>query len=183
QSDKPSDELTGEVICELAEEAVLTSASSLDTPRTAYWESVGCAPKTAEIGVENLAPACADLLKHALLSVGIEIGSTDELLVIATDDYLRPEVMLHAERLMPSLIAKPVGHTIWLGPLIIPGRTICFGCLSSALQRNRWLQEALGLDGRLGYLPQPSVASLPGTLAIATGMISTVVAIYLATGS
>jgi oxazoline/thiazoline synthase len=183
QSNGLADELTGNAMYELAKAAVLTSASSPDTPRTAYWESIGYGPKTAEIAVESLAPGCSDLLKHALLSVGIEIGSADELLVIATDDYLRPEVMVHADRSRPSLIAKPVGHTIWLGPLIIPGRTICFGCLSSALQRNRWLQEAAGLEQRLGYLPQPSIASLPGTIAIATGMISTVAAVYLATGS
>lgn len=64
---------------------------------------------------------------------------------------------------------------------MLPGKTVCFECLAAALTDNRWLQEAVGLRQHFGYLPQPAVAALPSTIAIACGMIATVVAVYLAT--
>jgi bacteriocin biosynthesis cyclodehydratase domain-containing protein len=174
-----TDDVTRAAIRELKDNGILARKGSSGSARSAYWESVSARPINAEIQLLNIVAGFEGLLDHALHSNGISVGSTGQLQVIATDDYLRPEVCA-VKRSTPWLMTKPVGHSIWIGPLIIPGRTTCFDCLVSALHRTRWLQEAAGVDKQMGFLPHPSIAALPSTMAIAAGMISTVVAVYLA---
>lgn len=169
-------------LAELIEKRIVTCEDPTDDGLIAYWDSLNCSPQNGKVLIQSLLPSFTDLLRYALESNGVTVGHQEDLRLIITDDYLRPEIT-RIDRKKPWLLAKPVGHTIWLGPLIIPGKTTCYECLALALKRNRWLQNAVGVDDVLGYLTQPSTGALRSTLAVAAGMISTAVAVFLATGT
>ncbi len=151
-------------------------------PQAAFWESVG----SAIPGSIELLSLCASgraMLVQALDSSGLKIGEDMRALVVTVDDYLDSRLAeISRTRKQPWLLAKPVGHTIWIGPLIIPGETACWHCLAAAIKTNRWHQAALYGWGDGVLPPQPSIAALPATLALAAGMIATTAAVWSATG-
>lgn len=161
----------------LRDRGLITEQLGDDTPRRAYWDSMRCRGKSAEISFENILGNWTKLFSQAFRSNHLDVTERGELLVIITDDYQRPEIAKLSKRRTPFLLAKPVGHTIWLGPLISPGQFGCYSCLLAALKRGRWLQTALAADG--AYIRQPSVAALPSTVATCAAMVSTAAAIFL----
>jgi oxazoline/thiazoline synthase len=181
QSSKPSSGASAE-LKEFADRGLLVSTSESDDPRASYWRSLCCAPVAGEVEVKHLAPELAHLLNHGLRANGLEVVANADFLIVTADDYLRPELAQIAERRRSWLLAKPVGHTIWLGPLFLPERAPCWFCLESALRANRWIQMACGVPEWREYPPQPSVAALPSTVAMAAGMIAATAAVYLAKG-
>jgi ribosomal protein S12 methylthiotransferase accessory factor len=86
--------------------------------------------------------------------------------VVAVEDYLDPELAAIDERHRQAgrswVLCKPVGVTIWLGPLFLAGRTGCWHCLSERLTGNRPVEA---------YLSQHrgSTASTAGSRARTTG--------------
>jgi ribosomal protein S12 methylthiotransferase accessory factor len=168
---------------EFGDRGLLSMPLEGDPHRAAFWESVRCKAKPAEVALADIATNCGDLVSYALRANGLTQSATGSFLIVATDDYLRPEIMQFASRSAPWLLAKPVGHTVWIGPLFQPGKTACYSCMASAMRTNRWLQSAFSAAARLPYPAQPSVAALPSTVAVAAGMISTAAAVFLATGS
>ena len=181
-ANEPTQEVAA-AIKELIERRVLVPADQPNSRRALYWEDLNCDPGMCQASLNNLLPECADLLERGIKANGIELVSNASFLVVATDDYLRPEVAQLAQRPKPWILTKPIGHTLWLGPLFIPGKTACWSCLESALRGNRWMQAGSGVPQWQEWPPLPSAAALPSTVAIAAGMISTVVAVYLAKGA
>jgi bacteriocin biosynthesis cyclodehydratase domain-containing protein len=93
---------------------------------------------------------------RALVDSGIDVtGPADstapsagqDLTIVVTDDYLDPALsgisraFLHSGR--SWLLAKPAGLTLWLGPLLRPGRTGCWHCLSQRLGGNKQVEDYL----------------------------------------
>ncbi len=93
------------------------------------------------IGDINPAPLVGMLARFGLAT---SLGSA-VLQIVLTDDYLRPELeRLNRENLarkMPMLLVKPVGARLWVGPLIVPGRTACWRCLQERLRGNREVES------------------------------------------
>ena len=166
----------------LTSERLITPASRSHPATAAYWDSAGCNPPRGEIGFRPICRTSEALLRHALEANDLAVSDRAECLLVTTDDYLRPELAQINARSQPWLIAKPCGHTIWIGPLFVPGRTCCWACLARWLRPHRWAQAAFYGWGDTDFPPQISSACLPTTLGFAAGMIATVVALWLAKG-
>jgi bacteriocin biosynthesis cyclodehydratase domain-containing protein len=170
------------IVQEFQQSGLLCTAQDSDLRRAAFFASIKRSPVSGRVALESINSGCEELLRYALGTNGLEITPEADFLIVATDDYLRPEINGFSRRNNAWLLTKPIGHTIWVGPLIRPGETVCYRCLAAALKANRWLQHAVAQCARLEYLPQPSVAALASTVATAVGMVSTAAAVYAATG-
>ena len=155
---------------------------SIDRGCAAWWEALGAEPAPRCVSLEWLCPAGQQMIQEALASCDIAVSSGADLRLVLTDDYLRPELGDINRQGRCWLPAKAIGYKLWLGPLFRPGQSPCWECLAWWLRMHRWQQWAFHgwRDGN--YPPQPSVANLPATFAIAAGMIATATASVLAAG-
>jgi bacteriocin biosynthesis cyclodehydratase domain-containing protein len=112
----------------------------------------------ARPSVSVLAVGKADAVPvmRALVDSGIDVtGPADstgqpagpDVTVVVTDDYLNPALSAVSRAFLHSgrswLLAKPTGLTLWLGPLLSPGRTGCWHCLSQRLAGNQQVEDYL----------------------------------------
>jgi ribosomal protein S12 methylthiotransferase accessory factor len=111
--------------------------------------------------------------QHAhLAEVCRAAASAGQLLVVATDDYLRPELADVNDTMLAAggrwVLAKPVGREPWLGPLFEPGVTGCLSCLRHRLDGNmqveRYLLGSYGQQVPFGDHP-PATAAGTGAVA------------------
>jgi ribosomal protein S12 methylthiotransferase accessory factor len=154
------------------------------TPRAegAFWESVGLTAASGPVAVTNLCGPRAGLILRMLKANGLVITRTAPRALAITDDYLRPELDEFSKSNLEWLLVKPIGHTIWIGPLFGAKESVCWWCMAHWLRTNRWRQNAFFDNHKLSFPQQTAVAALPGTLALAAGMISMAVAIWIANG-
>ncbi|MCE5333082.1 MAG: TOMM precursor leader peptide-binding protein [Desulfobacteraceae bacterium] len=100
--------------------------------------------ESLEVTVQSFCGLDAGVLAENLRQNGIRTGGNGELLVLAVEDYLQPELeKINDERLSagtPWLLLKPHGMTLWVGPLFRPGRTACWKCLRQRLAANRQVE-------------------------------------------
>ena len=115
-------------------------------------------------------------------------GSADQVTLVLTDDYLRPELQKLDAALRgvgrPWLLVKPVGAEIWVGPRFAPEQTGCWTCLEERLDGNRqverYLMRELGDErGRVAA----SVAAAPHTRDLAAALTAGAVTELLTTGA
>lgn len=97
-------------------------------------------------------------LRQAMQAAGMTVAPVGVAHVVVTDDYQRPELArLNAACLAqrkPVLLVKPVGIRLWIGPLVVPGRTACWQCLETRLRANREVESFIsGTSGRPGPYP------------------------------
>jgi ribosomal protein S12 methylthiotransferase accessory factor len=87
----------------------------------------------------------ASRLAELLLMEAAE-GSAGDFEIVLTDDYLREELAAVNQRALasgrPWMLAKPVGNTLWVGPVFRPGATGCWACLAQRLRGERRLAGA-----------------------------------------
>lgn len=87
--------------------------------------------------------------------------------IVLTDNYLREEISDFNQKALqysrPWMLVKPVGNTIWIGPIFYPGKTGCWACLAHRLRENRpiegFIQRRKATSVPL-ILPQGSLASI-----------------------
>ncbi len=179
-STQPDSATLDPALQELLADGVVTRSPGPLAATAAYWEGLSRSPEGSTVACRCLVPRFERILTGGLAANGLTLDPDAPLLVVAADDYLRPELSDLASRTTPCLLLRPVGHTLWLGPLFVPGRTPCFACLQAALRNHRWQQATvLGTDT---YLPQAAVAALSATLALAAAMAATAAAVFLAEG-
>ncbi len=167
----------------MSEEGLLAATSRHPPEIAAYWNSVEVeATGLLEVDFQPIEPRSEEIVRQALLADGVHIAPGAPFLLVTADDYLRPDLAEINLRSQPWLLAKPVGHTIWMGPLFVPGRTACWSCLTRWLKPQRWAQAAFYGWGERDFPPQPSSAYLPTTIGLAASMLATTVAIWLAKG-
>ena len=93
-----------------------------------------------------------------LQSVGFGVQEPAGLKVVLADSYLRADLAeVNESRLGDGeswMLVRPGPRRIWIGPLLVPGRTGCWRCLRDRLARNR-PEEAWMLGRRPGgdWLP------------------------------
>ncbi|HEU4712521.1 MAG TPA: TOMM precursor leader peptide-binding protein [Pyrinomonadaceae bacterium] len=149
----------------------------------AYWEDLNITPATGPIAVVNLCGPQGESIIDAVEANGLRISPDAERVLAITDDYLRPELEVVAEQQLDWLLAKPIGHTIWIGPVFGKEESVCWRCLAHRLRTNRWEQAAIYGCDEQSFPPQPSIASLPGTSMLAAGLIATTTALWMAAGT
>ena len=77
-----------------------------------------------------------------------------KLAVVLTDDYLQDgldgfnQTALQSQQ--PWMLVKPVGTTVWIGPIFHPGKTGCWECLAQRLRGNHpvktFIQKRKGIS-------------------------------------
>ncbi|GLQ53947.1 TOMM precursor leader peptide-binding protein [Devosia nitrariae] len=126
-------------------------------------------------------------LRGTLANAGLRLDGAGVAGIAVVDDYLRPElaeINRHClERRMPLLLVKPVGVLLWIGPLIVPGRTACWTCLEARLSANREVESYVeAKSGRPGPFPVSNARFGLGELQANT-MAATQFLRWLVTGS
>jgi ribosomal protein S12 methylthiotransferase accessory factor len=86
-------------------------------------------------------------LGSSLEAAGVRSTTAGGLRIVAVPDYLDPQIeSIHRSFLdlrQPWMLAKPEGAEVWVGPIMVPGRTACWRCLESRLLEHRWLQSQM----------------------------------------
>lgn len=150
--------------------------------KSAYWDSIGCGPPSASVAFEALCETGAKAVEAALRSNGLELRENSKFLVVTSDDYLRAELAAISLRGIPWLLAKPVGHTVWLGPMFVPGEAPCWSCMALWMKPHRWEQISFYGGGEENLPPQPSFAAVPMSVGVAANLIAAATAVWIAQG-
>jgi len=155
--------------------------SAVPTRSAAFWSAQGLDPvgalarlRASRVEVRIVGAVDAALLAAALDGAGLTAAPVGAVTIVATDDYLRPDLAdLNAEALAsgrPWLLCKPVGSVPWIGPLFRPGASACWECLAHRLRAHRVVEaEAQRLAGTAEPLVLPPSA-VPGSEAVALGL-------------
>jgi oxazoline/thiazoline synthase len=131
----------------------------LSVPQAAFWSSLGVDAATAINkleharvsvvsfgGVDTKAFVTALGLLNIIVDERADLAETD-LTIVLTDDYLQAGLsefnQAANDRQKPWLLVKPVGTTIWLGPLFSPTQTGCWECLAQRLRGNRTVERSI----------------------------------------
>ncbi|KAF3884120.1 MULTISPECIES: TOMM precursor leader peptide-binding protein [Nostocales] len=172
---------------QLEKKGYITNASSTPPPEAAFWNLLNRdADLTAQrfqqvkIAIATFGNVTAEPLKAILESLNIPVSDSGELTAVLTDDYLQPGLgtfnreALQSQR--PWLLLKPVGGTIWIGPVFRPGYTGCWECLAQRLRLNREIESFLQ-EQKQTLEPFPiSRAALPSTLHTGLNIAATEIA-------
>ena len=199
------------VLDRLAEKGYLTEvAPSLSPEVAAFWSELGIAPAVAAEGLQqpvtlttvgdNISEVTVAALATALRDMGIPVqnptdaDSSAALNIVLTDDYLQPELATinkqALERQQTWLLVKPVGSVLWLGPVFVPGKTGCWGCLAHRLRGNREVessvlrqkqaqQERNGQNGSVLACLPTARGTLPSTLQTGLQFAATEIAKWI----
>ncbi len=116
-------------------------------------------------------------LKEALYQLGIETGTDGDLTVVVVDDYLQDGLaQWNAEALRtkrPWMLVKLVGHTVWLGPIFVPGETACWQCLADRLNNNRMVESFIQRKKGHTNPLKTARAALSSTIQIGANLAAT----------
>ena len=177
-----SNRVRGEIEA-LVKRGILQCGTTGDPARSAWWDAANLPPAAGKIALVAVWDGCSADLRSLLQLSGIQLCDDAPQRLVVTDDYLRPELAAIDAGRQPWLLAKPVGHTVLVGPLFRPGSSPCWSCMALRMRPHRWQQAAFyGWSGdRLP--PQPSVAALPATLRLAASLIANSAILWAARGS
>jgi bacteriocin biosynthesis cyclodehydratase domain-containing protein len=97
--------------------------------------------------IEHVGPSYTLDVLHELEQLGergllAETGENgDEPALVITTDYLDPQLeRVNAEALAaarPWMLVRPRGSVVWVGPVFVPGRGPCWGCMAARLRAVR----------------------------------------------
>lgn len=135
-----------------AKGCLIEGAALSEEGRTAFWDSLGVDAERAaavhagsRLSVRAVGGLSEEPLRAALLAAGLAVADDGELALVASPDYLLPELRaINDESLARSrawALVKPVGTMIWIGPLFRPGTTGCWECLAARLRVNRQVEH------------------------------------------
>ena len=149
----------------------------------AFWDALGIEPAQAapaSVDVVSVGQADPAPVMRALVDSGMDVSGSSgavDLTVVVTDDYLDPALSAISRAFLHSgrswLLAKPTGPTLWLGPLLVPGRTGCWHCLNQRLAGNRQVEDYLSGKRDTAVLAvRPERARAPHSDIIFSGMLA-----------
>ncbi len=175
------------LLARLVEEDLVTLRApgdlGLDERELAYWDACGVDAGAAtrrdtavRVGLATVGdgvhrPSVRGALRDAGLDVVREDAAAD-LSVVVCEDYLDPRLgeidAAHRRTGRPWLLAKPVGAQVWLGPILRPGESGCWHCLTHRLWGHRYAEAAV--QAELGHTgparcPLPALPSLTSAAA------------------
>lgn len=172
----------------LEDAGLLVPPTLAPPPVAAFWQSAGLQPDLPgprPLHILDWSSTHNPHLLSALQAVGFEISS-DGIILAVVDDYLDPRLTALSQRCRaddrPWLIAKCIGHTLWLGPVFAhsPNQP-CHECLAFRLRPNRWRQCLLTGHGPGSAPPQFSTSALPTSPALAASAIAHLLGAWLRT--
>ncbi len=112
-----------------------------------------------------------------LNSLHIQVAEDANFEVVLTDDYLRAELQeINQENQMrsrPWMLVKPIGTSLWIGPIFHTPQTGCWECLSQRLEGNRPIENFIQRRRNSSFPLTPPLAELPSTQQTALTMAAT----------
>lgn len=139
-------------------------------------------------------PSIVHGLQDALLSLHVHVleggegndASDSDLEVIVTHDYLQADLAAinqrNLDRRRPWLLVKPVGTILWIGPLIYPGQTGCWDCLSQRLRENRPIESFIQRHNSQTSLVDMPLSTLPSIVQNGLSMTATEILKWIVQG-
>ena len=168
----------------------------LSSERAAYWYGMDADAQVAvsrfaatKVAVRTMGCSKQDAkaLSSSLEKLGIKTDTIEraDLVVVIVNDYLHPQLekLNRAQHTAgkPWLMIKPVGHIVWLGPLITPTEDLgCWQCLAHRLKENRPVDMVI-LENESDQLPVAE-AAIPMSRATGLELAATEIARWAATG-
>jgi oxazoline/thiazoline synthase len=159
----------------------------------AFWDSLEVEYEDAiarlnstKVSIKALGQVPTKEFISTLESLNIQISDEGDIEVVLTDDYQQEglaELNQKALQLRrPWMLVKPMGTTIWVGPIFYPEKTGCWECLAQRLRANRpvetYIQKQKGISTPL----LTSRAALPSTLQTGLNLVATEIAKWLVQG-
>ncbi len=124
-------------------------SNDLSFPHMDFWQGLGFDAHTVEkrlslvsVSVISVGDVSTSPLIKALKRTGLTVSDFDpDIQMVITDDYLRPELdTLNQQALdknRPWCLVKPVGFSMYIGPLFTPGSGPCWECVAHRMRSNR----------------------------------------------
>ena len=173
---------------------VVESDDSLPSDLAIFCEHLNIEPKEAHRRLQATKVAVTTFgsnlptseFKTTLESLHIQVCEEGDIEVVLTDDYLQDglgtfnEKALH--RSCPWMLVKPVGTIIWIGPIVVPGKTGCWQCLAQRLRDNRPVEGFIQRRKDISIPLTSPLGSLPSALQTALGMAATEVFKWIVRG-
>ena len=134
--------------------------------------------------------ACGDISTEPLIdilqSLNIQVDEVGDFQVVLTDDYLQGELDLINQKALASqtswMLVKPVGATLWIGPIFQPGITGCWRCLAQRLRANRPVETFIEKQNQDLNSGATSLSVLPSTLQTGLNLAATEMAKWIVQG-
>ncbi|HIK07645.1 MAG TPA: TOMM precursor leader peptide-binding protein [Trichormus sp. M33_DOE_039] len=175
---------------QLERKGYITNADSLPPAESAFW---GLLNRSAELSAQRLCETqvaittfgkvTAEPLHTILASLKIGVTEASEFTVVLTDDYLRPDLAEFNRNALQEkhswLLVKPVGGTIWIGPIFRPDQTGCWECLAQRLRMNREVESFIQAQKQTLDPFPVARAALPSTLQTGLNLAATEIAKWL----
>ncbi|MEC3975185.1 TOMM precursor leader peptide-binding protein [Amycolatopsis sp. H20-H5] len=191
-----SEEQIAGLLAQLVEADLVTLRTAedagADERELAYWDACGvdtvaARERTSRVQVVAVGEGTETAqVERALRDAGLEIGDDDsaDLTVVLCDDYLDLRLgeidAAHRASRTPWLLAKPTGSQVWLGPILRPGDSACWHCLSNRLWGHRHPEACVQATlGRVGPASAP-VSAIPALTSAAANLIALEVTKWLA---
>src|ERR1044072_1339603 len=134
---------------------IVPALPSSDGTAAAYWANLGLSPQAAQnsldqcrVRIESIRVQGAKESAAALSRLGVHIVQrAGDLTVTLVGDYLERGLAernrQHLSDKTPWLLVQPSGVFPLVGPVLRPGESACWTCLSSRMMRNREIQGML----------------------------------------
>ena len=134
---------------------ILPASPSLTGTAAAYWATLGLSPAAAQqslrqcrVRIESIDVQGAKELGAALGRLGVRVVQrAGDLTVTLVSDYLERGLAernrQHLSDKTPWLLVQPSGVFPLVGPVLRPGESACWTCLSSRMMRNREIKGML----------------------------------------
>ncbi|UBF28795.1 TOMM precursor leader peptide-binding protein [Kovacikia minuta CCNUW1] len=193
---KPHTSLLGvyHALTSLESQGYLTeSVNTLPNQMTAFWSLQGIDPTLAvgklqatKVSVAALGMVKTEPFISALKSLDISICDEGDFTVVVTDDYLQPELDAFNSQALrtqkPWMLVKPIGATIWVGPIFVPGQTGCWHCLAQRLRGHREVESVVGQQQGITTPFPTSKSVLPTHFQVGLNLAASEVAKWIAQG-
>jgi len=163
---------------------LIESETSLPANLTVFIEHLNVNIKDADrclqetkVTVKALGSLSASGFIKILNLLHIQVAEEANFEIVLTDDYLRAELaeinQKNQMRSRPWMLVKPIGTSLWVGPIFHTSQTGCWECLSQRLQGNRPIEKFIQRRRNTLFPLTPPLADLPSTQQTALTMAAT----------
>lgn len=150
----------------------------------AFWNILDVDPleatkrlKSTKVSVASFGKVSTKEFVSTLESLDVQVDKQGDLTVVLSDDYLQEDLAsFNQDSLLlkrPWMLAKPVGSTIWLGPIFYPGKTGCWECLAQRLRNNHPVETYIQKHKGMSVSFPTSLAAIPSTWKIGLNLAAT----------
>jgi len=169
---------------------VVETQAEIASSVEAFWELLPVTPQAAisrlhstKVSLKTFGQVPAQEFIATLESLNIQVSSDGDIAVVVTDDYLQEGLAEFNQKSLflqrPWMLVKPVGATIWIGPIFYPGKTGCWECLAQRLRANRPVESYIRKQKGISTPLPTSLAVLPSTWQTGLNLAATEIAKWI----